>query len=78
MFIIDIFCHNDKIHNGVCGCTTRCDKSIRDKSTSKITCSEISFMVFRTGSVLIVGHCSEDTLKIIYDYIKNILLTECW
>ena len=33
-------------------------------------------MIFRTGSVLIVGHCSEETLRIIYDYIKNILLVE--
>ena len=71
------FNSNDKIHNGVCSCTIRCDKSIRDKSNPKTTCSEISFMIFRTGSVLIVGHCSEDTLKIIYNYIKNILLTEC-
>ena len=38
--------------------------------------SEISFMVFRTGSVLIVGNCNENILKIIYEYLKNIILKE--
>ena len=33
-------------------------------------------MIFRTGSVLIVGHCDEDILGKIYLYVKNILLTE--
>jgi hypothetical protein len=66
----------NKIHNGTCNCSQRCDKSKYDKSNKGGSCSEISFMIFRTGSVLIVGHCSEETLRIIYDYIKNILLVE--
>ena len=33
-------------------------------------------MIFRTGSVLIVGHCDEDVLNIIYEYIKKILYDE--
>ena len=33
-------------------------------------------MIFRTGSVLIVGHCSEDVLEIIYNYLKQIFKTE--
>ena len=33
-------------------------------------------MIFRTGSVLIVGHCDEDVLNIIYNFLKNILKTE--
>jgi len=37
---------------------------------------KISFMIFRTGSVLIVGKCSESILYYIYDYIKNILYNE--
>ena len=37
---------------------------------------EISFMIFRTGSILIVGKCNEDVLKIIYNKIKNILTEE--
>ena len=37
---------------------------------------EVSFMIFRTGSVLIVGKCNEDILRIIYQFLKNILITE--
>ena len=34
---------------------------------------EISFMIFRTGSVLIVGNCNSSILKVIYNYLKTIL-----
>jgi hypothetical protein len=37
---------------------------------------KISFMIFRTGSILIVGKCDEHILNIIYEYIKNLLITE--
>ncbi len=37
---------------------------------------EVSFMIFRTGSVLIVGKCEENVLYKIYDFIKKILLLE--
>lgn len=37
---------------------------------------KISFMVFRTGSVLIVGKCNEELLNKVYLFIKNILYTE--
>lgn len=36
----------------------------------------ISFMIFRTGSILIVGKCNEHILDIVYKYIKNILIAE--
>lgn len=36
----------------------------------------ISFMIFRTGSVLIVGKCEEKVLFEIYDYLKNLLIEE--
>ena len=36
----------------------------------------LSFMIFRTGSILIVGKCNEVILYKIYDFIKNILATE--
>ena len=36
----------------------------------------LSFMIFRTGSVLIVGKCNEEQLYESYDYIKKILLDE--
>ena len=38
--------------------------------------SKISFMVFRTGSVLIVGKCSEATLQKVYIRIKDMLMME--
>lgn len=38
--------------------------------------SEISFMIFRTGSCLIVGNCTERILRFVYNYIKQILHDE--
>jgi len=37
---------------------------------------KISFMIFRTGSVLIVGKCDENVLIVIYEFLKNILKNE--
>ena len=37
---------------------------------------EISFMIFRTGSVLIVGNCDSYVLHIIYDFLKKLLFQE--
>ena len=37
---------------------------------------EVSFMIFRTGSILIVGKCNEDILNVIYRYICFILEKE--
>lgn len=37
---------------------------------------KISFMIFRTGSVLIVGKCDEDILYYIYNFVKKILQDE--
>jgi hypothetical protein len=38
--------------------------------------SKISFMIFRTGSVLIVGKCDEDILMVVYNFLKKILYDE--
>jgi len=38
--------------------------------------TEVSFMVFRTGSCLIVGNCSEKILKFVFEFIKKILANE--
>jgi len=40
------------------------------------TKKEVSFMIFRTGSVLIVGKCDENILYVIYEYLKNIFIHE--
>ena len=44
---------------------------ILKKSHGKI--STVSFMIFRTGSILIVGKCTEDVLYEIYNFLKIIL-----
>jgi hypothetical protein len=38
--------------------------------------TKVSFMIFRTGSVLIVGKCNEKILQDIYHYLKELLKTE--
>lgn len=65
---------NKEVQDGICKCSTQCSKKGTGKGNGE--CREISFMIFRTGSVLIVGHCDENVLIIIYDFIKNILLKE--
>ena len=37
---------------------------------------EVSFMIFRTGSILIVGMCDEHVLYTIYEYLKTVLCNE--
>jgi hypothetical protein len=52
-------------------------KIINTPTTSeKSKLIKVSFMIFRTGSVLIVGRCNEDILKDIYHYIKLLLQKE--
>lgn len=60
--------------NGICRCEKKCCKKKNSKKKNK--CIEISFMIFRTGSVLIVGNCSKNILEIVYAFLKNILLNE--
>jgi hypothetical protein len=38
--------------------------------------TEVSFMIFRTGSCLIVGNCTRKVLNYIYDFIKKLLHNE--
>ena len=38
--------------------------------------TEISFMIFRTGSCLIVGNCSEKILLFVFEFIKKMLVDE--
>ena len=61
-------------NDGVCYCSQKCNK--KGKGTGDNQCMELSFMIFRTGSVLIVGHCTEPILQKIYLFIKNILIVE--
>ena len=38
--------------------------------------TEVSFMIFRTGSCLIVGNCTEKKLYFVYEFIKRLLFDE--
>lgn len=38
--------------------------------------TKISFMIFRTGSILIVGKCEDNIIYYIYNFIKNIIEKE--
>jgi hypothetical protein len=38
--------------------------------------TEVSFMIFRTGSGLIVGNCTEKILRFVFEFIKRILIRE--
>ena len=60
---------NKDTQDGKCNCKKKC-------SSKEKKCKIISFMVFRTGSVLIVGHCDENILNIIYNFLKKLLLDE--
>lgn len=52
------------------------DRNAKPDAIDKKKYCEVSFMIFRTGSCLIVGNCSENTLKFIFGFIKHILTTE--
>jgi len=43
------------------------------KRKTRCKCISVSFMIFRTGNVLIVGHCSTEVLMQVYNFIKTIL-----
>lgn len=61
--------YEKKIQNGRCNCSIRCSKKKKGK------CLEISFMIFRTGSILIVGHCDENVIHEIYIFLKSVFNT---
>ena len=54
------------------------DKKEKAKANAlaNINVVEVSFMIFRTGSLLIVGMCEENILNDIYDFLTKLLKTE--
>jgi hypothetical protein len=50
--------------------------SNKDKKKSKNGIKAVSFMIFRTGSILIVGMCEEYVLYNIYEFLKDMLIKE--
>ena len=61
----------NKAQNGQCVCSIPCCR--KGDGLKDGNCREVSFMVFRTGSVLIVGKCDDELLMIIYNFLKQIL-----
>lgn len=69
--------YNKKYQDGLCNCKHACNKkNNNDKLNVFNKCKEVSFMIFRTGSVLIVGNCDENILNEIYVFLVKILETE--
>ena len=62
-------------YNPDIGVQSGCQISEENKNLYK-NIKEVSFMIFRTGSVLIVGKCDESVLMIIYEFLKIILTNE--
>ena len=52
------------------------EPSQEEKKAFKKRFKEVSFMIFRTGSVLIVGKCETEDLMQIYEFLKNVLHDE--
>ena len=61
---------------GICKCVKSCANKRKKLTEGETKCRGIAFMIFRTGSTLIVGHCDEDLLNDIYRYLKTILEIE--
>jgi hypothetical protein len=53
-----------------------CVLKLSELGKLKIKYTEVSFMIFRTGSVLIVGNCSEAVLTFVYDFLKRLFTEE--
>jgi hypothetical protein len=62
-------------YNPEVGIQNGCQITEENKNIYK-NVKEVSFMIFRTGSVLIVGRCDENVLMIIYEFLKIILVNE--
>jgi len=59
------------------GKISRSDRSMKmSELTDNKKYTEVSFMIFRTGSCLIVGNCSEKILRFIFAFIRNMLAVE--
>jgi len=59
------------------GCITDSDRNMKmSELDDNKKYTEVSFMIFRTGSCLIVGNCSEKILYFIFDFIKTVLVSE--
>lgn len=71
--------HNgfDILETSQCGRILQEDRSMKlcDLTGSK-KYTEVSFMIFRTGSCLVVGNCTERILRFVFEFIKQLLINE--
>jgi hypothetical protein len=66
--------YDNRLQNG---CVEEADRSMKMSELGlNMKYTEVSFMIFRTGSCLIVGNCSEKILQYIFDFIKQVLHDE--
>lgn len=56
-------------------CRDDCNQKMNELGENK-RYTEVSFMIFRTGSCLIVGNCTQTVLDFIYHFIKKMLCDE--
>ena len=56
-------------------CRNDCNQKMNELGDNK-KYTEVSFMIFRTGSGLIVGNCTRKILDYIYNFIKTLLYDE--
>jgi hypothetical protein len=54
---------------------TGCQQSEKNKINGE-NLQDVSFMIFRTGSILISGKCDKNIIMIIYEFLKKILIIE--
>lgn len=61
---------------GVCITQNGENSSGNGGDTAYLKYTPVSFMIFRTGSVLIVGKCQEEILHHVYAFLKTLLMEE--
>lgn len=54
----------------------QCKIYYKDHVVTTVEEIAVSFMIFRTGSILIVGKCSQEVIQSIYQYLTTILVEE--
>jgi len=69
------FYHDSSSLEQQCGMQPSIERAIANTTNEK-SITKVSFMIFRTGSVLIVGKCSEELLYEIYTFLCRIFETE--
>lgn len=68
---------NELVSNLQSGIISQTDKKMTlEEVNNGKKYKKISFMLFRTGSGLILGNCHDDVIYFVFEYIKNILNTE--